>query len=198
MIFLIDDIESYLSKEDLLKISSKYSVKNLLEHEIRVGNFSMQLFDAMIPIYKFNNCYRNLLYYSALLHDIGYFVEKKKHQQHSKELILEDSCFKNIPIELKLLLGITVMSHGKLLDYQLYFYPEELQINIKRLISILRIADALDHKHNCNLSLEKVILKKDELNLGLKGSIEQVEKRFERKSKLFSQVFPLTVVIDSL
>lgn len=195
---MIDNIENYLSREALFHICSHYSVNNISEHEIRVGNFSMQLFDTLLPASQLNINLRSLLYYSALLHDIGYFVQKRGHHEHSKELILKDERFNKIPIELRFILGIMVRSHGKLLDHHIFFYPKDIQTLVIRLISILRIADALDHKHNLGIDVDTV-LKDNELNLKLKGSnYEPIEKRLEKKAKLFKEVFPISIAVEGL
>ena len=199
VIFLILNIEDYLDRKSLLDIAKKFSVNNILEHEIRVTNFSMTIFNTIKTNFHMSGNSKNLLYYASMLHDLGYFIDKNKHHKHSKYLILTEPAFKNIPMDLKMQLSIMVASHKKKLDKNIYFFDIKTREEIIKLISILRIADALDHKHNLQIQLENIFLDEDRLNLSLNGEKSfLILDRFNKKSELFKSVFPIDIELISL
>ncbi|QLY79771.1 HD domain-containing protein [Clostridium intestinale] len=194
---MILNIDDYMDRELLLATAKKFSVNNILEHEIRVADFSMMIFDTIQANFNMSHNSRNLLYYASMLHDLGYFIEKDKHHKHSKYIILTDPAFKSLPIELKMYLSIMVASHKKKLDKNIYMFEIKIQEELIKLISILRIADALDHKHNLQVQLKDIYIKQDKLNLNLNGEKSfLILDRFNKKSELFKTVFPLDIELN--
>lgn len=194
---MILNIDDYMDRELLLATAKKFSVNNILEHEIRVADFSMMIFDTIQAKFNMSPNGKNLLYYASMLHDLGYFIEKDKHHKHSKYIILTDPAFKSLPIELKMYLSIMVASHKKKLDKNIYMFEIKIQEELIKLISILRIADALDHKHNLQVQLKDIYIKQDKLNLNLNGEKSfLILDRFNKKSELFKTVFPLDIELN--
>lgn len=194
---MILNIDDYMDRDLLLSIAKKFSVSNILEHEIRVANFSMMIFNTIQARFNMSSNGKNLLYYASMLHDLGYFIEKDKHHKHSKHLILTEPEFRNLPIDLKIQLSIIVASHKKKLDKNIYMFDIKIQEEIIKLISILRIADALDHKHNLHVQLEDIFINQDKLNLNLNGEKSfLILDRFNKKSELFKTVFPLDIELN--
>lgn len=188
------NIATYLSERELLKVLDKYNVFDIATHGKKVSNCALRLFDSMNPSYEFKDEERNLLHYSALLHDIGYFINKENHHQHTKYIILKEPLLDNVPSNLRYDLALITSSHGKSIDDSLDFYPSKKKIIALKLISLLRIADALDHKHNLNVSLEKVELKNNALNIYIKGDASKIIlKKLEKKSSLFSKIYNIPI-----
>lgn len=195
----MQNIRDYLTEEEVINILNKYTYGENRIHSKKVANFSLILFNALLAPLKLLKEYEDLLKYSALLHDIGYFIDKKKHHKHTKYIILKDLNFNALPEDLRKVLALITCSHRKSIDEDIIFYPLEEQNEIIKLISILRIADALDHSHKFNISLEKASVSGDTLTLTLKGlEAELILNRVNRKSKLFTDNFNLQVACTIL
>lgn len=191
------NIKDYLNQEDIFSVMDKYNVFNIKLHEKKVTYYTMNLFDLMKDKYNLSTEERNILEYSALLHDIGYFINREKHYKHTNYIILKEPLFNKLPEEILLLLAIISSSHGKWLNKNIYLYSNKL--GILKLISLLRIGDALDYTHNLNIHLNNMKIKKNG-NLSIKvtgfGSKYIVEK-VKKKSDLFFNAYGIKVRIKS-
>jgi exopolyphosphatase/guanosine-5'-triphosphate,3'-diphosphate pyrophosphatase len=191
------NIATYLSESEILKVLDKYNVLDIGTHEKKVSIYALRLLDSLNPYYEFKNEERNLLYYSALLHDIGYFINKEKHHKHTKYIILDDALLDNIPSNLRENLAIIASSHGKSIDDTLDIYSYNRNFIIQKLVSILRVADALDHKHNLGVSLEQVELINHVLNIQISGQASNlILKNIKKKSLLFSKVYNIPIYVE--
>lgn len=104
-----------------------------------------------------------ILQAAALLHDIGYSVEAKSHNKHSRDIILKEGIKGFAGEEIKIIACIVRYHRGNLPDknrHTLYgsFSKTERKI-IKRLAGILRFADGLDIEHEP--LIEKIITEYD-------------------------------------
>ena len=188
------DITNYINEVELYKVLDKYNVFDISAHEKKVSSYALRLLDTLNPYYKFKNEERNLLYYSAILHDIGYFINKDNHQKHTKYIILKEPLLNNIPDILRNNLALIASSHGKSIDNIIDCYPSKEKIDSLKLISLLRIADALDHKHNLHVSLEKIELSSSSLNIQIKGeSSYLILKKLKKRSPLFSKIYNIPI-----
>ncbi|MGH4118176.1 HD domain-containing protein [Clostridium sp.] len=193
----MQNIATYLNERELLKISDKYNVFDIATHEKKLSIYALRLLDSMTPYYEFKNEERNLLYYSALLHDIGYFINKEKHHKHTKYIILKDPSLDKVPSSLRYSLALIASGHGKSIYDNLDSFPYEEKDTVLKLVSILRIADALDHKHNLGVSLEQVEIINHVLNIRIKGqSSNQILKNTKKKSLLFSKVYNIPTCVE--
>lgn len=191
------NISNYLNYEELLKVLDKYNVYDIDAHAKKVSNCALRLFDSLSPHYEFNNEERNLLHYSAILHDIGYFINKENHHQHTKYIILREPLLDIVPNDLRDSLSIIASGHGKYIDNSIYFYSYKDKVNVLKLISLLRIADALDHKHNLNVSLERVEIKNNTLKIQIVGEASSlILKKIKKRSSLFSEIYNMPVSMD--
>lgn len=188
------DITNYINEVELFKVLDKYNVFDIASHGKKVSRYSLRLFDSLYPYYEFKDEERNLLYYSAILHDIGYFINKDNHQKHTKYIILKEPLLNNIPNELRSNLALIASSHGKSIDSFINCYPLKEKIDLLKLISLLRIADALDHKHNLHVSLKKVELSNNSLNIQIKGEASYlILKKLKKRSPLFSKIYNIPI-----
>ncbi|KOA20649.1 guanosine-5'-triphosphate,3'-diphosphate pyrophosphatase [Clostridium homopropionicum DSM 5847] len=188
------NINSYISEEEVLSISEKYISSQNLAHSIKVADYSLVLFDALKEELKLSCKYKAILKYSALLHDIGYYIDKKKHHKHTKNIIMIDSNFNKIPDEFRNFMALISSSHRKDIDKDIKYYSKELQQECLKLISILRIADSLDHTHKFDIKLHKASVQNKTLNISLIGTeASNIIDRLEKKSKLIKDVFNIGV-----
>jgi len=190
------NIVNYLNESELLTVLDKYNVFDIKSHGVKVSIYALYLLDSLNPYYEFKDEERNLLYYSALLHDIGYFINKQNHHLHTKYIILKEPLLDNLPNDLRDNLAFIASAHGKSIDHILDFYTHKEKDTVLKLLSILRIADALDHKHNLDVSLEKIEIKNYTLNIHIKGEASTIIlKNIKKKSSLFSKIYNLPICV---
>ena len=143
-----------LNAESML---SKFA--NSSSHPTEVRRLSMMIFDEMNEkVCEMSNRERKILESAALLHDIGYYVDSKSHNKHSRDMIIEHGLEGFSDKETLMTASICRYHRGNLPDknkHELYggFEKKERKI-VKKLGGILRIADGLDRAH---LSLIKKI-----------------------------------------
>lgn len=190
------NVHSYLSENEVLKIIEKYNVNNIVFHEKKVSYYVLVLFDLMNQDCELLKEDRNFLKYSALLHDVGYFIQKRKHHKYTKNIILVEPALDRLPYKMRVLLAAVASSHGKYMDKSIEFCPNELKLRLLKLIALLRIADALDHTHKLNISLEKIKLENKALKIKIAGQGSgHILEKLNKKSSLFSKVYKMPVYI---
>jgi len=188
------NINAFISEDEILTISQKYINPQNIAHSIKVADYSSVLFDALKEELKLSCKYKDILKYSALLHDIGYYIDKKKHHKHTKNIIMIDSSFNKIPDEFRSFIALISSSHRKNIDKDIKCYSKELQMEFLKLISILRIADSLDHTHKFDIKLHKASVQNKILNISLIGAEAlNIIDRLERKSKLIKDAFNISI-----
>lgn len=143
-----------LSAEDILLKFAKSS-----SHPSEVRRLSMMLFDEMSEkVREMSNRERKMLEAAALLHDIGYYVDSKAHNKHSRDMVIEHGLEGFSDKETLMTASICRYHRGNLPDknkHELYgSFEKKERKTVKRLGGILRIADGLDRAH---LSLIKRI-----------------------------------------
>ena len=139
---------------------------------------------------------RELLECAALLHNVGYLINYSKHHKHSYHLIIHSDMAGFNRRELEVVANVAryhrrakpKASHGPYMSLD----PADREI-VKRLASILRIADGLNRTHR--QTVERVSLKVEgagvEFRVRGEGSSVDVWGA-ERKSGMFEDVFGLT------
>lgn len=151
-----------LSAEEMLE---KYS--NNSSHPQEVRKIAMMIFDEVsAKLCEFSDRHRRILEASALLHDIGYYIDTKHHNKHSQDMIQEHGVRGFDGREISMIACISRFHRGSLPDkekHELYsFFEKKDRKLIKRLGGILKLADGLDRAH---LSLiKKIKLNYDEDN----------------------------------
>lgn len=141
------------AKEILSKFANKSS------HPQEVRRLAMMIFDELSnKVYEMPNRWRKLLECAALLHDIGYYVDSKSHNKHSRDIVLKYGLDGFSEKETEIVACICRYHRGSLPDknkHELYgkFEKKERKL-IKKLSGILRLSDGLDRAH---LSLIKII-----------------------------------------
>ena len=147
-IFAKLNIEMNLTAEEIL---NKYLAKNS-PHAHEVARLSAMLFNELSKtVYEMPQRELEMLEAAALLHDIGYSVEAKSHNKHSRDIILKEKIEGFADEEVKIIACIARYHRGNLPDknrHDLYgsFSKTERKI-IKRLSGILKFADGLDVEH---------------------------------------------------
>lgn len=181
-------------------VLNKYIFYRNHKHEKNVVFFALSLFDMLKTTFNFSLEERNLLKYSATLHDIGYFIDSKTHHTYTKNLILTDHIFNKLPKELRLMLAIVASGHRKkYIPAEIDLFNMEIKKKLLNLIALLRIADALDHKSILGLTCEK----NDQLINSLviyseNKCSEKLQKKIFKKTTLFKQLFSINIEIKKV
>lgn len=195
--FFMLDIYNYLSFQSAIYVAEKYNADKTMDHEIKIASFAMAVFDKTKHIHNLTDSYKNLLCCSSLLHDIGCFISKNKHHKHTRYIILTDSEFDVIPDDLRHYLSIISSSHRKSIDKSIKLYNENIQDKLKILISILRISDALDHKHKFNNVLNSISVTDQNLIFYIKSNdFQRTLVRFNIKNQLFNKIFKIQARLE--
>ena len=138
-----------------MKLSAQEMLNKFVKnssHPIAVKELALMIFDETNQ--KFFGMplkHRKYLEASALLHDIGYYIDSKSHNKHSMNLIIQNGLEGFSQVEEKIIGCICRYHRGSLPDkkeHNIYnaLDKEERKI-VKRLAGILRIADGLDKGH---------------------------------------------------
>jgi exopolyphosphatase/guanosine-5'-triphosphate,3'-diphosphate pyrophosphatase len=167
-----------------------------MHHADQVAKLSLRLFDSLKRLHKLKPKWKKYLSEAAYLHDTGKGITPVNHALHSF-YIVSNAHFASMDDWEKEFVAHLCLMHtaGKVTAKNLPFWREKNKRQaFLKLLSILRIADALDRQHRSLVRIDKVtfqpqfvtlkIIGKDPINLELLG-VEQKKELFE---KLFSRV----------
>ena len=139
---------------------TKNSIQNIMiecstdiEHAKQVAEYCEKLIYALEEenIMSFSEQEKNYLKTAALLHDIGYCIEKKSHHKHTMSIILDKGLESFSQDETKIIAHIARYHRSSLPDEtkheQYAKLTDEQKLLVKKLASILRIADGMDKPH---------------------------------------------------
>jgi exopolyphosphatase / guanosine-5'-triphosphate,3'-diphosphate pyrophosphatase len=130
-----------------------FSVQNLARiynyealHTAKVRELSLSLFDQLRPLHSYGEWERELLGYSAILHDIGVAIGYYDHHKHGAYLVM-NSALQGFNHREMIILASLVRWHRKG-DVSVEAYREILQPDdaerIARLAALLRLAEYLE------------------------------------------------------
>ena len=144
-----------------------------IEHAKQVAEYCEKIIAALNgKILNFTEQEKNYLKTAALLHDIGYCIEKKSHHKHTMSIILKKGLAGFSEEETKIIANIARYHRSSLPDetkHEEYAKLTSEQKNtVKKLAAILRIADGMDKPHK---------------NLIIKISAEQTEENINFQIK---------------
>lgn len=194
----MENLDYYLSDALELIILNKYILERDHSHEKNVANIALEIFDCLKENNNMTFSERSLLKHSAMLHDIGYYINKTEHNEHSKYLILNDSLFDNIPWELRIKLGTLCENHRKSELINIDYLDPNSKESLIRLIAILKIADALDHKIVRDIIYKPANEKNNIIQVYLNNlSSPNFIKKLSKKSLLFNEIFNINI-LDSI
>jgi len=163
-------------------------------HSQQVARLAEKIFDAVSSSANMTRHQRLLLSAAALLHDVGYHIAHESHHKHSLYLIENSE-----------LTGFSESERGVIANIARYHkgsHPKERHVNymalnppdretVCRLAGILRLADALDRRHDNRV--KDVVCKRvrNEFHIQLTSSVEcdhELESA-ERRLELFENAF---------
>lgn len=167
-------------------------------HALQVARLALEFFDATGSLHRESEEGRALLEAGALVHDIGWSVAGWKHHKHSARLIEEYPWKHASPLQVQCLAALARYHRrahpqpGHRIYSQL---PRDVQDRIRRLASLLRIADGLDRSHLDRVRKIEVRLEEDRcvLQLIASGFCPSEIRAASEKKQLFEETFGLKV-----
>lgn len=192
-------IQDYLKYEDVCSVLRKYITYRNHSHEKKVSKYAERILDSIGTAFPFSGGERNMLQYSAYLHDIGYFIDKKGHHKHTRYIILNDPAFDCLPLNLRSMLALVSGGHRKSIGKSIREHTPGEQKTILKLASILRLADALDHTRDAEVRINEMCLSKDCFMISLEGGdAVKILGRIKEKSDLFRENFNMEVLVECI
>jgi len=163
-------------------------------HSQTVEKYAMKLFDALEPVHQLGKRHRLLLQVAAILHDIGKYVNIKRHYLHSYNIIKGSEIIGLTSRELDIVSRIAYFHSAQ--DLEIDDYSSQLEnipdkILITKMLAILRLADALDVAHENKLGDIEINLKGNRLSITTHSPKETLleEWALKRKDNFFLEVF---------
>lgn len=145
---------SYVSHQRtlLLDLTREMAGKYLYDptHSSAVEEFSSVLFHAVYKEIGLDFTYGYLLQLASILHEIGKFINIRKHNICTYNLIMETDLFGITDEEKEILANICYYSYGGILHASPAIYNHlsaEQKVITAKLVAIFRLADSLDKSH---------------------------------------------------
>ncbi len=211
---ILDIIEARLAltEHDHLSDIRYKSVKQLAEnlkyekeHSDHTTCLALSIFDQISNLHKLGSLEREYLEAATILHEAGCFVSHSQHHTHSYYLIRNSELLGFTENE-KEIIANTARYHRKSHPKQKHeafakLNPQDRLI-VKKLASILRIADGLDRTHSSAIKDVKCISNNGELNIILEKSstnntsLELEIWGAESKKALFEETYGVSVKFE--
>jgi exopolyphosphatase / guanosine-5'-triphosphate,3'-diphosphate pyrophosphatase len=124
-------------------------------HSTQVAALALRIFDQTRDLHHLGNAEREFLESAALLHEVGLFVSHAQHHRHSYYLIRNSELFGYNEYEKEIIANVARYhrkSHPKPKHEAFGSLDEKGKDIVRKLASILRIADGLDRTHSSLIS----------------------------------------------
>ena len=179
-----------------------HSFRNDASHGKHVARLSLQLFDQTKELHKLDDECREYLEAAAILHDVGYHISHANHHRHSLYIIRNSELLGFNENEINIIAHTARYhrkSHPKSSHQEFKALPSEIQMIIKKLAAILRIADSFDRTHRKIVSSLDTTIKDESVEIYLHCSNKikpDIELwNLERRKGLFEEVFGKKIVV---
>lgn len=171
-------------------------------HARHVTRLALMLFDALAPMHQLAAADRRILLAGAMLHDIGVFIDHRRHHKHSLYIIAQSNLPGFTPHEIQLVANVARYHRkgGPTPSHESFArLDEDDRQRVRMLASILRVADALDREHLQKITDLTVELHDDEVVLAVAGDGDLVLERWavQKKADLFRDTFGRRVAVRS-
>lgn len=170
------------------------------EHGVQVAHLAVQLFDGLAQVHKLPAAVRPWLEVAGLLHDIGHCVNSQKHHKHTHYL-LANGDLPGLSDRERLLVATIARFHRRTPPDLTHELLQPLTLSeartVRKLATLLRVADSLDRSHNQAVSklLVNVRARKVRLSLWAKGTLDLELWDVAHETQLFREVFGHTLML---
>ncbi len=163
-------------------------------HATQVDRLACVLFDALGPLHELGAADRQMLRVAALLHDIGDFISSAAHHKHA-QYIIENSDLMGLGREQRQIVACVARYHRRAMPSTKHALFKKLSTadkkRVRKLASLLRVADALDRGHRSKVRQLDVALGAEEVVVTPKGAGDLALEVWtaRRKAELFERTF---------
>jgi len=194
----LDDIRY----KSVLHIAENYKIEK--EHSEHVTDLALKIYDQTRDIHKLGSVEREYLQAATILHEVGGFVSHSQHHRHSYYLIRNSELLGFTENEKEIIANIARYhrkSHPKIKHPDFAKLTPEDQSVVRKLASILRIADGLDRTHSnavrdlfCSSQNPNLVI---QLKHSASKSMDMELWAAEQKKGLFEETFAVKVKFET-
>lgn len=173
-------------------IGKKYNVD--LRHNKFVADLTEQMFNQLKDTLGLRGEDRLYVILAAYLHNIGIFINNRSSHKHAEYIISSLNLFRLTDQEIKMIACIA-RYHRKSAPHKTHFLynslPEDAQILVQKLSSILRITNALDSSHKQKIKKLEVLTNQGEdirLVVHTQDDFVLEKTSFMDKKELFEEI----------
>ncbi len=174
------------------------------EHSMSVAAMALKIFDQTKELHNLGAAEREYLEAAAILHEVGCFVSHSQHHRHSYYLIRNSELLGYTENEKEIIANVARYhrkSHPKAKHADFAKLSAEDQLIVKKLASILRVADGLDRTHQSSVRDLVCSRKNGQLDITLKANQgKQLELEIwaaEQKKQLFEETYGVEVKFET-
>ena len=119
-----------------------------VDHERRVAEISATVFDLTRPLHDLAAADSRLLRLASLVHDVGRSVDDAEHPMHGAAMLLADGSLPLPASQRRALAYLTLYHRGPVpaAGDDDVLHPEDDRPRLRRVLGLLRCADALDSR----------------------------------------------------
>lgn len=181
-----------LRRRSILTLLDKFSEDRT--HALHVAGLATQIFDQLKSLHELDSSCREILEYAAVLHDIGYALNFRRHHRHSFYIITNSEIYGFTPDEIKMIAWVARLHRRSTsLDDNpdLNELPDKTRDKVLKLAGILRVADAFDHSHFSLIQGLKIKIEKSSLRftLDVLSNVEWEIFEAKRRDELLKKIF---------
>lgn len=181
-------------------IGKKFGIDEI--HSQQVEKLALSIFDQTKKVHKLNEKERIYLKFTAVLHDVGKYINLNQHEIHSYDIINSQDIMGFSSDDLRLVANIARYHTGELPQYSHINYQvltHEEKIIVSKLAAILRLAEAMDISHKQKIKNIEIIHSGDELIFKIEnaGDILLEKWNFGQNIKFFEEVMGVKTIIKN-
>ena len=119
-----------------------------VDHERRVAEIAATVFDLTKPLHDLSAADARLLRLAAFVHDVGRSVDDAEHPRHGAAMVLADESLPLPDSQRRALAYLTLYHRGPVpaAGDDDVLHPEDDHPRLRRVLALLRCADALDSR----------------------------------------------------
>jgi exopolyphosphatase/guanosine-5'-triphosphate,3'-diphosphate pyrophosphatase len=171
-------------------------------HATHVASLALALYDRLERVHRLPPRARTILHAAALLHDVGHAVSVSSHHKHTYYLVA-NADLPGFPGRERELVALVARYHRRSHPGRNRRDLEDLSAGelalVRKLVAILRVADALDRSHQQPVRALRAAVRRGavELRLAARGPIDLELWDAAREAGLFQRVFARRLVLPA-
>lgn len=187
-------------RRQVYELAARFDVDE--SHARHVAQLALELFDTCAELHEMGDRERDLLDYAALLHDIGYSINRRKHHKHSRYLIRQADWQGFHPEEIAMM-AMIARYHRRALPKKSHKIYEDLskedRRKVRRLGAFLRLAEGLDRSHFQNVAEMNAHVDAEHLKITIRTKEDPQMELWgaRRAADLFEREFERSVLVSA-